>query len=139
MKPETFNYLYKYDNGAEKKRDEVLKDILNFVGKGKYPMKEIAKGIGLNYQSTTSAVRFAVRNDIMFSQRVGRKYEFGAGYVEEDSCLLAEIFYNKEKILSNFKIKGTQKRKVEDAPNVSIIANKTGIVYTQHVLNTVYD
>lgn len=140
MKPVTNGYLYEYDNGDKKTRDEAVKDILNFVGSEKYSMNQIAKGIGLNYTSTTSLVRWAKRNNIMYGIRRGRKYHFGVGVMEEDACLLADMFYNKEKILSNFKVISTTKRKVEDAPTDSFELSKSrNITYGTHVFNTVYD
>ena len=139
MKPETFNYLYEFNNGEKKTRDEAIQDLLNFVGNDRYSMNQIAKGIGLNYTSTTSLVRWAKRNNLMHGIRRGRKYHFGAGTYDEDSCLLAKLFYDKDKILNRFKIIDVQKRKVDDAPNKSIIARGHGIIYNQHVLDTVYE
>lgn len=139
MEKTNFNYLYEFDNGEKKTRDEAIQDMLNFIGSDRYSMNQIAKGIGLNYTSTTSLVRWAKRNQLMYGIRRGRKYYFGAGIIEEDSCLLAKMFYDKEKILSHFKIIDVQKRKVDDAPNKSIIAKGHGVVYNQHVLDTVYD
>ena len=133
------NYKYIYDDGSQKTRDEVVQDIIKFVGDNVYPMKDIAKGIGLNYTSTTSAVRWAKRNKLIYGRRIGRKYEFGAGFREENSCLLADMFYSKDKILKNFKIKGITSRRVEDAPNTTTLAKGGGVRYTQHVLNTVYE
>lgn len=140
MKPETFNYLYEYDNGDKKTRDEAIQDLLKFVGTDRYSMNQIAKGIGLNYTSTTSLVRWAKRNNIMYGIRRGRKYHFGAGVMEENACLLADMFYNKEKILSNFKIISKQKRKVEDAPTTTHELSKIrAVTYGTHVFSSVYD
>lgn len=133
------NYKYIYNDGTQKTRDEVVKDIIKFMGDKVYSMGEIAKGIDLSYVSTTSAVRWAKRNKLIYGRRVGRKYEFGAGFKEEDSCLLAELLYPKDKILKQFKIKSVKRRKAEDAPNITTIANGGGVRYTQHILNTVYD
>lgn len=133
------NYKYIYNDGSQKTRDEVIKDIIKFVGNNLYPMNNIAKGIGLDYKKTTSAVRWAKRNKLIYGRRVGRKYEFGAGFREESSCLLADMFYPKDKILKNFKIKGITSRRAEDAPNTTTLAKGGGVRYTQHVLNTVYE
>ena len=133
------NYKYIYNNGLEKTRNEVVQDIIQFVGNSVYPMKDISKGIGLDYKKTTSAVRWAKRNKLIYGRRVGRKYEFGAGFREDNSCLLADMLYPKDKILKNFKIKDTITRRAEDAPNTTTLAKGGGVRYTQHVLNTVYE
>jgi predicted transcriptional regulator len=135
-----YDYDYVYDNGTKKKRNEAIKDILEFVGDGAYHMNEIAKGIGLNYTSTTSLVRWLRRNKKMFGTRIGRKYIFRVGNIDTQSeCLLADLLYPKDKILKLFKIKSVQTRHVEDAPNVTILAKGGGVRYTDHVFNTVYD
>jgi len=139
MQNDLINYKYIYDNGMQKTRDEVVKDIIEFMGDKVYSMGDIAKGIGLNYVSTTSAVRWAKRNKLIHGKRVGRKYEFGSGFREESSCLLADLLYPKDKILKNFKIKSIKTRKAEDAPNITYIAKGGGVRYTNHVLDTVYD
>lgn len=133
------NYKYIYDDGSQKTRHEVVQDIIKFVGDNVYPMKDISKGIGLNYTSTTSAVRWAKRNKLIFGRRVGRKYEFGAGFREENSCLLADLLYPKDEILKNIKVKNITSRRVEDAPNITTLANGGGVRYTQHLLDTIYD
>lgn len=135
------DYDYIYNDGTAKKRKEVVDDILKFLGTQKLSMTPIANGIGLSYERTTSAVRWAKRHGIIHGVRRGRKYLFCAAsaLTEEDACLLADLFYNKEKILSNFKIKSRKKRRVEDAPNKSVMTKGAGVTYTQHVLNTVYE
>lgn len=134
-----FGYVYVFDNGREATRDEVIKEIIKFCGDKSYGLAEISKGIGMAYSPTNAAVRWATRNGVMHSKRVGRKYLFGVGYLEENACLLAELFHNKDKILKNFKIKGVTKRKAEDSKNKTVISEGAGITYGQHVFNTVYD
>ena len=135
-----FGYVYVYENGREATRDEVLKDILAFCGDKTYGLAEISRGIGLAYSPTNAAVRWATRHGVMHSKRVGRKYLFGVGYLQENSCLLADLLHPVDKVLKNFKIKGRVKRKAEDAPNVKReISKSRSVTYGTHVLNTVYD
>lgn len=134
-----FNYEYKFLDGTITDRNGVLKKIREFCGNESHPLKTIAKGINMSYSSTNAAVRWAQRNGVMHSKRIGRAYFFGIGYLEDNSCLLSEMFYNKEKILSKLKVKSVTKRKIEDAPNKSTIAKGSGVTYGTHLLNTVYD
>jgi predicted transcriptional regulator len=139
MRKNNFKYTYVYENGKEATRDEVVKHILEFCGKGKHPLADIAKGIGMNYSSVNAAVRWSYRNGVMHSTRIGRKYLFGAGYLQDNACLLADLLHPKEKILKQFKVKGVIKRKAEDTPVKTTISKGAGVTYGQHVLNTVYE
>jgi len=127
------DYLYKFNNGKTILREDLINVILKtFVGKKKTTM-EIVHEIGMKYNSVSNIVRYLCTT----GQLVGKRKNRVAYYRKTCDCPLANLFYDKEKILQSFKIKKKIKRTVDQSKNISY-PNDSVIKYNNSYMDIMY-
>ena len=105
------DYIFEDNNGVSIIRKDLVNLILNCIGNDKKSCDEISKELNYKYQTIKNILRkLELSNEI--SSHPTQKYTFYQK-INKD-CLLAELLYNKEKILKRFKIKSVTKRTVHD-------------------------
>ena len=88
--------------------------------------KQISNEIGFEYQTVRNILRRLINANIL-DLTPTKNYTY---YHKLDkTCLLAEMLYNKEKILNNFKIKSVQRHNVEDTKFISYDSKLHRVVY----------
>jgi hypothetical protein len=113
-------------HGNKVKRLQLVNKILDCIGNKKKCCKQISNEIGFEYQTVRNILRRLIGANILDSTPT-KSYTY---YHKLDkTCLLAEMFYNKEKILNNFKIKSVQRHNVEDSKFISYDSKLHGVVY----------
>ena len=119
-------------HGNKVRRLQLVNKILDCIGDKKKCCKQIANEIGFEYQIVRNILRRLLTADILDSTRT----KFYTYYHQvEKTCLLQDMFYNKNKILKKMKIKGVKKYTVEDFKNTKVDSKK-GIVYNQSSITT---
>src|SRR6056300_343863 len=102
-------------DGTKITRKEFMELILNNVTDQNVNTVEIASLIQMPVKPVGNMLRYLVVNGYLISTKTQR-FTY---YRKPNYCALASMFYDKELILKNFKIKGRTMRKAEDAPSTS--------------------
>jgi predicted transcriptional regulator len=108
-------HIYKLNDGKTYSRTEVIKMILDCIGSDTKNCKQISEELNASYKSISQILRGLVSTEHLITTKTQR-FTY---YRKPNFCGLAEMFYDKETILKNFKIKGKITRKAEDTPNIS--------------------
>ena len=126
------DHWFSDQHGNKVRRLQLVNKILDCIGDKKKCCKQIANEIGFEYQIVRNILRRLLTADILDSTRT-KVYTYY--HKVEKTCLLQDMFYNKNKILKKMKIKGVKKYTVEDFKNTKVDSKK-GIVYNQSSITT---
>lgn len=119
-------------HGNRIKRLELVNKILECIGNQRKCCKQIANEIGFEYQVVRNILRRLLTANLLDSTPT-KAYTY---YHKLDkTCLLADLFYNKDKILKKFKIKNVKRYSIEDFKGKKFDSKK-GIVYNQSSMTT---
>jgi|TARA_R110002153_G_scaffold87801_4_gene216784 hypothetical protein len=108
--------------------------VRKFLATGRKSIPEVAKELGYTYQQTVTLLRSMVTSGEVVSEK-GHKLTY---YRARKSCLLAELFYPKDKILERFTIKGVVYKKLDNFPVVSYGGSSGWAEVSRSYDNTVY-
>jgi hypothetical protein len=108
--------------------------VQKFLATGRKSIPEVAKELGYTYQQTVTLLRSMVTRGLVVNEK-GHKLTY---YKVVKSCLLAEMFYPKDKILKHFKIKGIIHKKLDNFPIVSYGGSSGWAEVSRSYDNTVY-
>lgn len=108
--------------------------VLKFLATGRKSIPEVAEKLECSYQQAVTILRSMVTKGIVVSEK-GHKLTYYRGV---KSCLLAELFYPKDKILKRFKIKGVVYKKLDNFPNVSYGGSSGWTEIRRSYDNTIY-
>ena len=102
-------------DGTKIKRKEFMQLILDNITDQNVNVAEVAALVQMHSKPVGNMLRYLVTHEYLISTKTQR-YTY---YRKPNYCALANMFYDKEAILKNFKIKGKITRKAEDTPNIS--------------------
>lgn len=126
------DHIFEDKHGNKIKRMQLVNKILECIGDKKKCCKQIANEIGFEYQVVRNILRRLLSANVLDSTPT-KSYTY---YHKLDkTCLLADMFYNKDKILKNMKVKSSKTYSVEDFKNTKVDSRK-GIVYNQSSITT---
>lgn len=123
-------------DGLQFKRHEVVDMILNCIGDDRKTCKQISDELNFSYQIIKNLIRKLVVDELIIGTPV-KRYKYYSKL--NKTCLLAEMFYNHENILKNFKIKKRKKHSLENSKNISSGSNMFGHVSAGHILDIIYE
>ena len=116
-KKEFLNYEYEL-NGKKYNRKEAVNKILAVLDVEAKTIKELSIEFEIAEQPLSNLIKVMRENNLIRNTKLRR-----AGYYlfkSHNDCLLAQLLYPSAKeVASQFKVKSVQKRRAEDAPNVS--------------------
>ena len=125
-KKEFLNYEYEL-NGKKYNRKEAVNKILAVLDIEAKTIKELSAQFEIAEQPLSNLIKVMRENNIIRNTKLRR-----AGYYlfkSHNDCLLAQLLYPSAKeVASQFKVKSVQKRRAEDAPNVS--SGRKGVTYS---------
>lgn len=117
------DYIFEDLDGNKIKRVQLVEKILQCIGEDKKTCLDISKELNYKYQVIKNILRKLVLNEVL-EAKPSKNYTYYSQI--KNSCLLADLLYNEEKILKNFTTKGRKVYKVEDGKNVSYKSNYHG-------------
>ena len=124
-KKEFLNYEYEL-NGKKYNRKEAVNKILAVLDVEAKTIKELSIEFEIAEQPLSNLIKVMRENNLIRNTKLRR-----SGYYlfkSHNDCLLAQLLYPSAKeVASKFKVKSVQKRRAEDAPNVS--SGRKGVTY----------
>jgi len=119
------NYEYEL-NGKKHTRKQAIDKILAVLDVEAKTIKELSSQFEIAEQPMLNLIKVMRENNLIRNTKLRR-----SGYYlfkSHNDCLLAQLLYPSAKeVASQFKVKSVQKRRAEDAPNVS--SGKKGVTY----------
>ena len=110
------DHIFEDLDGNKIKRVQLVEKILTCVGDSKKTCLDISKELNYKYQTIKNILRKLVLHDLLIATP-SKSYTYYSQV--KNSCLLADLLYNEEKVLKNFKILSRKTYTVEDGKNVS--------------------
>ena len=119
------NYEYEL-NGKKHTRKQAIDKILAVLDVEAKTIKELSSQFEIAEQPMLNLIKVMRENNLIRNTKLRR-----SGYYlfkSHNDCLLAQLLYPSAKeVASQFKVKSVQKRRAEDAPNVS--SGRKGVTY----------
>ena len=119
------NYEYEL-NGKKYNRKDAVNKILAVLDVEAKTIKELSIEFDIAEQPLSNLIKVMRENNLIKNTKLRR-----AGYYlfkSFNDCLLAQLLYPSAKeVASQFKVKSVQKRRAEDAPNIS--SGRKGVTY----------
>ena len=120
------NYEYEL-NGKKHTRKQAIDKILAVLDVEAKTIKELSSQFEIAEQPMLNLIKVMRENNLIRNTKLRR-----SGYYlfkSHNDCLLAQLLYPSAKeVASQFKVKSVQKRRAEDAPNVS--SGRKGVTYS---------
>ena len=126
-------YYYTFNDGKRIYRDELRELILSKFDNSKKSITEICEEINMQYVSVGNIVRHLSAEGLL----IGKKQNRTTYFRKIGSCALANLLYDKDAILKNFKIKEKIKRTVDQSKNISY-PNDSVIKYNNSYMDIMY-
>jgi predicted transcriptional regulator len=126
-------YYYTFNDGKKIYRDELRELILSKFDNSKKSITEICEEINMQYVSVGNIVRHLSAEGLL----IGKKQNRTTYFRKIGSCALANLLYDKDAILKNFKIKKKIKRTVDQSKNISY-PNDSVIKYNNSYMDIMY-
>ena len=122
------NYEYEL-NGKKHTRKQAIDKILAVLDVEAKTIKELSSQFKIAEQPMLNLIKVMRENNLIKNTKLRR-----SGYYlfkSHNDCLLAQLLYPSAKeVASKFKVKSVQKRRAEDAPNVS--SGRKGVTYNNN-------
>lgn len=126
-------YYYTFNDGKKIHRDELRELILSKFDNNKKSITQICEEINMQYVSVGNMVRHLSAEGLL----IGKKQNRTTYFRKIGSCALANLLYDKDEILKNFKIKKKIKRTVDQGKNISY-PNDSVIKYNNSYMDIMY-
>jgi len=134
--PSTFDYFYTTEDGEKLRREDVVKLIKAYLRENKTSfLPDIIEHCKLPRESVYGVLNYMVLTNAINRTSEGRKRK----YTLSEDCLLADMFYPREKIEKSFKIKSRKIYRLENSKNVSYNSGAYITHYSGSQYDTVYD
>jgi DNA-binding transcriptional regulator GbsR (MarR family) len=119
------NYEYEL-NGKKYTRKQAIDKILAVLDVEAKTIKELSSQFEISEQPMTNLIKVMRENNLIKNTKLRRSGHYL--FKSHNDCLLAQLLYPSAKeVESQFKVKSVQKRRTEDAPNIS--SGAKGVTY----------